>query len=211
VPTRKAQYAPRAKVSVAQLLKYGRALLTTLANATDATLDALHSRSRDYLLRQCNVVQLRTYRDELRMIWPGKHVELEPGSGVFGPVVEISALAEPMFEASGPGMSLEQWVCECWLSARNSVRVEWGRDKRLYPSPESLAAQLAWAFIHNAEHLGYCANPNCKRPRFIKRKADRKYCCSACAKPAKREAKRRWWSENRAKKNSKKSRNKSSK
>jgi hypothetical protein len=95
------------------------------------------------------------------------------------------------------GTALEEFVSGEWLGASHSVKVDWSRkQKRFYPAPESRPAQLAWAFVGNAEPPGI---PDCKKPRFIKRKLDRKYCSEACAKPAKREAKRRWWSVNRGK------------
>jgi hypothetical protein len=44
-----------------------------------------------------------------------------------------------------------------------------------------------------------CSNPECPAPYFFATKLRQKYCSDACAIPAQREAKRRWWNENRAK------------
>jgi hypothetical protein len=44
-----------------------------------------------------------------------------------------------------------------------------------------------------------CPNPTCPAPYFFATKRAQKFCSTPCAEPAQREAKRRWWSENRGK------------
>ncbi len=50
-----------------------------------------------------------------------------------------------------------------------------------------------------SDRLRHCQNPNCHSPYFIAMKRGQKYCDEVCARPAQREAKRKWWRENRAK------------
>jgi len=44
-----------------------------------------------------------------------------------------------------------------------------------------------------------CPNPECPAPYFFATKGLQKFCSTPCAAPAQREAKRRWWNENRGK------------
>ncbi len=44
-----------------------------------------------------------------------------------------------------------------------------------------------------------CPNPTCPAPYFFAVKRAQKFCSAPCAAPAQREAKRRWWAENRGK------------
>lgn len=43
----------------------------------------------------------------------------------------------------------------------------------------------------------HCLGPDCSAPYFIAPKRQQKYCSEICAGPANREAKRKWWHENR--------------
>ncbi len=53
---------------------------------------------------------------------------------------------------------------------------------------------LVYAFKH-VHLLRYCANPDCKEPYFVARRASQVFCSGPCAKPAQQEAKRNWWNE----------------
>jgi len=44
-----------------------------------------------------------------------------------------------------------------------------------------------------------CAHGDCPAPFFIAAKRSQKFCSEACAGPANREAKRKWWHDNRGK------------
>ena len=46
-----------------------------------------------------------------------------------------------------------------------------------------------------ADRARYCANPSCVAPYFFARRRNQRYCSDACAAPAQREYKRRWWDE----------------
>jgi len=51
---------------------------------------------------------------------------------------------------------------------------------------------LLYALKH-VHLLRYCANPDCKEPYFVARRASQVFCSGPCAKTAQREAKKRWW------------------
>lgn len=51
---------------------------------------------------------------------------------------------------------------------------------------------------HLADKIRRCPNPTCPAPYFFAVKRAQKFCSTSCAEPAQREAKRRWWNENRA-------------
>lgn len=53
---------------------------------------------------------------------------------------------------------------------------------------------LLYALKH-VHLLRYCANPDCKEPYFVARRASQIFCSGPCAKPAQQEAKRKWWNE----------------
>jgi predicted RNA-binding Zn ribbon-like protein len=49
--------------------------------------------------------------------------------------------------------------------------------------------------LRSADRLRYCQNDGCLTPYFIARRRSQKYCSDACALPAQRKFKLRWWSE----------------
>jgi len=53
---------------------------------------------------------------------------------------------------------------------------------------------------HHPKAALHCPNPECPAPYFFRSKKGQKFCSPECAKPAQREAKRKWWNEHRAKK-----------
>jgi hypothetical protein len=71
------------------------------------------------------------------------------------------------------------------------------------PPPITLIEAVAFYFQRNANRARRCPNPECEFPYFLARKKGQKYCSEKCAKPARRESKRKWWSENRGKLKSK--------
>jgi hypothetical protein len=52
---------------------------------------------------------------------------------------------------------------------------------------------------HSRNRALHCPNQDCPAPYFFASKKGQKYCSAECAKPTQREAKRRWWADNRAK------------
>lgn len=60
--------------------------------------------------------------------------------------------------------------------------------------------QLEAAAFHLQKNLYRalrCPNPECPAPFFFRRKKGQKFCSTACALPAQRASKLRWWKENR--------------
>lgn len=49
--------------------------------------------------------------------------------------------------------------------------------------------------LHVFDRMRYCPNPECPAPYFIAIRRSQKYCSDACALPAQREFKRKWWQE----------------
>jgi hypothetical protein len=47
------------------------------------------------------------------------------------------------------------------------------------------------------DKLRRCPNPACPAPYFFATRKGQKFCSAVCAEPAQREAKRKWWNENR--------------
>jgi hypothetical protein len=95
-----------------------------------------------------------------------------------------------------------------WLTGETEQgrhRIALDRFKEPPPHPTPLEAALAY-FRRSADRALYCPNPDCPAPYFFATRKGQKYCSSVCALPSQREAKRRWWNENRAK--SKKGQNK---
>jgi hypothetical protein len=52
---------------------------------------------------------------------------------------------------------------------------------------------------HLTDKIRRCPNQTCPAPYFFAVKRAQKFCSTKCAEPAQREAKRRWWNENRGK------------
>lgn len=63
----------------------------------------------------------------------------------------------------------------------------------LEPSPPTPFEQALNYLLISASRTRKCANSECITPYFFANRRTQKYCCDACAKPAEREAKRRWW------------------
>jgi hypothetical protein len=53
---------------------------------------------------------------------------------------------------------------------------------------------LVYAFKH-VHLLRYCANPDCKEPYFVGKRASQIFCSEPCAAPAQKEAKLKWWND----------------
>jgi hypothetical protein len=58
--------------------------------------------------------------------------------------------------------------------------------------PDKFLMVLLYALKH-VRLLRYCANPDCKEPYFVARRASQVFCSGPCAKPAQQEAKKKWW------------------
>jgi hypothetical protein len=79
---------------------------------------------------------------------------------------------------------------------RDALRRE-ERDFRKFWSVEELDpfAQVLVRAIDISNRMRRCTNFECPAPYFIARRLTQKYCSDACAQPAQKEFKRRWWRE----------------
>jgi hypothetical protein len=57
-------------------------------------------------------------------------------------------------------------------------------------------AAVYWLQV-NQKLMVYCEGPTCAAPYFFREEKGQKYCSPECADPARREAKLRWWNENK--------------
>jgi hypothetical protein len=185
-------------------------LMFELANMADSGVKHfrfLYDSAPTRYLRYSDEDLLRL-RDELRVMW-----EFEGGrKKSIGSLQVRSFLGGPRAERLWrrlervPDEPVPKVVCNYWLrSEKQPFEVIWTKqEKKFRPRPQSLPAMLAWGCVHYWDYLKFCANENCKYPYFIAGRMDQKYCSGKCAAPAKREAKRRWWSAHRSKLASKK-------
>lgn len=188
-----------------------RSLLFDLANTNDDGIRAFR-RKWDRLYRRYGDQKLLKYRDELRLLWghatPPDEEEFRDQFVATSWEDFTSGMTErqkQLFKAyldapaSPEHNSLEKMICEMWLNEkRDGSVVDWTPTrKRIRANPVALPVVLAWACVHDAEHLGFCRNPACANPYFIAKRKDQRYCSPECAQPAKKEAKLKWWHRNR--------------
>src|SRR6266852_3917770 len=167
-----------------------------------------HFRKRWKLYQDYTDTDLRRTRDELRLLWNEYiPVELKEDDTLKNPVPTLSDYAQDLYEhwkweqsGSRPtGEPVQQFVCAMWLkkAGPSGLLVDW-TNQRLRPNPKCLPIVLLWGCLQAADRLAYCHNPDCAAPFFFGKRKDQQYCSDECAAPAKREAKLRWWRENRA-------------
>jgi hypothetical protein len=92
------------------------------------------------------------------------------------------------------GLPLQAGAREFWDRARF-----WGQFTEPCP-PHNAFEELAFHFLRVSERLRHCPGQDCRTPYFLIMKRGQKYCSARCSAPALREAKRRWWNENRREK-----------
>jgi hypothetical protein len=88
-------------------------------------------------------------------------------------------------------------ICNHWLRLeRQTVHVIENKDAvpRIVPNNRCLPAILVVSCVRFRELMKVCST--CQT-FFIARRRDAKFCSEECAKPAKREAKLRWWHRNK--------------
>lgn len=67
------------------------------------------------------------------------------------------------------------------------------------PPPVTEIEAAAFYLQKNLRRALYCPNAECPAPYFFIKKKGQRYCSFECGLPARRESKRTWWNENRAK------------
>jgi hypothetical protein len=157
------------RVLAAHTSMLGARVLLDLANVADT--DFAHFRRR-YLIFPLgdDDTGLRKYRDELREVWRlrlGYHRILDDWT-------------------RRHQVSPSEWSIPLWVGERGIVE----------PNPTHLGLLLTMAIRDNAEGLGFCPNPNCPHPYFLRDRKNQSVCDRpACAKFKKNESGRTWWSD----------------
>jgi hypothetical protein len=123
---------------------------------------------------------LATVRDDLRGVWDAPDARQRDWQ-IFRmrqSYWQDGLAAESVLRPQGEKTNTEQW---------NSV-------------PDVTPFEAVMFYLQTyADRTRHCPSPLCPAPYFLAAKRSQKYCSEACAGPALREAKRRWWNENRAK------------
>jgi hypothetical protein len=79
-----------------------------------------------------------------------------------------------------------------WALSPMDIRVSEMPDRLSLPPLSPLEIALDY-LLTNSDRARFCLNPECVVPYFFAKRRSQKYCSDECAKPAKREAKLRWW------------------
>lgn len=69
---------------------------------------------------------------------------------------------------------------------------DWRRSSFRY-GPETEFEAAVYELLKQSRKARVCANPDCISPYFITEDPRRKFCSTACTRPAQREYKRNWW------------------
>lgn len=81
------------------------------------------------------------------------------------------------------------------------IQVDW-EGSSLSVAPRNLHDLVWFALIQHSQRLGVCEShikgEGCPTPYFLKYRPMARFCSEACAGPAQRESKRRWWGEHGA-------------
>lgn len=163
-------------------------LLQGLANMADSGFKEFQEKWKrhfDYSRKE-----LLNRRDELRMLWQVEcceHIAL---------TAHTKRLRDKIWrEFRRPADFVG--ICNHWLRLERQtfqvVTTKQGVD-RIAPNDHCLPAVLAVACVRFRELMKVCGT--CQA-YFIAKRRDAKFCSAKCAKPAKREAKLRWWHRNR--------------
>ena len=196
----------------------GRALLADLVNMADCdvrrfhkqwgkrlALTALRWEDKHQRNDEKDNEELLQLRDELRLLWGGSVENI--GDNESGEILAVrfqttQRTRKLLRIAEDNDISRQELILNQWLrrAGTSQIVVRWTpRFKGIRPNPHSLEVRLAFACVENADCLRYCRNPECLMPYFIAQRQDQKYCSIGCTTHGQREAKRKWWHENRAK------------
>ena len=118
----------------------------------------------------------------VRAIWAGKK------QGTEGHNVALRLGVAPYGRSEEGG----EWV----VAQLPSIEVDW-EEGSLVPAPRSLNDIVWFTLLMHSRRLAICANKDngCPTPYFLRNKPKHRFCSDACALPAQREFKRKWWSE----------------
>ncbi len=134
-------------------------------------------------------------RDELRLLW-------NTANGIKTVPAKARHLVEAWVTGNEVLGTLNEFICSQWLAAEGTraLTIRWNRQERsIHASRYCLPGVLMMGCLLYSERLRICGNPQCLTSYYIASRKTQRYCSNECAAPAKREAKRRWWKENRGK------------
>lgn len=157
------------RIVAAHSTRLGEKVLLELANVGSA--DVARFRERFSIFHVDDDNHLRKYRDELRFVW-----RLPLG---YNRVLDDWTRRYPV--------DPKAWSIPLWIAGPDFVE----------PNPSHIGLLLTMAVRDNADRLGYCPNPDCPNPFFLKARKNQKVCDRpACTKFVQGEQKRKWWNNN---------------
>jgi hypothetical protein len=176
--------------------------LTSLANVR-SVLDAQHA--------------LRLHPEFFPASFPGDNAiarelstarRLQPDSGMALKMAKVGAKIKALalfhnyaftlrYAWDEPDQRLREWII---YDLRRIFHDTTDPEHKGQPPALTPFERAMFYFQRNANRARHCANADCPAPYYFARSnKPQRYCDSKCAGPAKREAKRKWWAENRGK------------
>jgi hypothetical protein len=142
------------------------------------------------------------FRERFRKLLPTRALDLREGSLTYSGNGEwfLWEVAQPKLRELWAKPSPLAKEIDLMVLAGNYM-VRCGREsseRAIYPTSEPGSDGFVMALLHALKRshlLRLCANPGCKDPYFVAKRASQIYCSGPCAEPAQREAKSRWWRE----------------
>jgi hypothetical protein len=195
--------------------RYAKAplLLEELANLQDGS-DAIRQfrRKFPFVRYQYSDTQLLEKRNQLRELWyqcspvkpESEDVEYEPPpqeEEEWRTKLDYADFQTPDGDWIEPE-PIQGQICKMWLDEEPQAwLIGWtNKERRIFPKEWCLPIVLAVACMEYGDRLAVCWNHDqCAAPFFIRKRSDQRYCTNECARPAQREAKRKWWKTNRGK------------
>jgi len=128
---------------------------------------------------------------------PGTHLGSYASSTPVHPVTDFDIAGSEDSKMSDVGAHRELRFLRAWTTT-------WSKPPK-GPPPRTPFEDAAVRFHRIAVCARHCSNPECPAPYFFAERKGQKYCSVKCAADGQREAKRRWWHENkdRVRRNSK--------
>jgi hypothetical protein len=182
-------------------------LLRDLANMSDSSIREFQKKWSQLFDYSPKVLLRR--RDELRLLW-----QIEAGVGIIGDLpndatddewehippmvltVRTKRIRDRIWREFGRPADFVG-VCNQWLRLeRQTFQVIANKDDlaRIFPNNRCLPAVLVVACVRFRDLMKVCGTCHVF---FIATRRPAKFCSKECAKPAKREAKLRWWHRNK--------------
>lgn len=118
-------------------------------------------------------------------------------------IANLSDRAEP-FRTVPESPELRMFIGQAGIAPKEQVSFGFLMGLLMLPEVALTSFEAAIFYLQTqlTDKLRRCPNPTCPAPYFFATKKGQKFCSTACAEPAQRESKRKWWNENRAVKKS---------